>query len=68
MRNNKYILSTGLLSLLSLAAHAQNAFSSLVLSSHKYLVTTAVILIIFAGIAIFLIRLERKLKKIEKNL
>lgn len=48
-----------------LMAQAAESAPGLMMSSLKLYVVVAVLLIIFAGIAIFLIGLERRLKKLE---
>lgn len=42
--------------------------SEVILNSHKFHVTTAVIFMIMAGLIFFMIYLERKMRKIEKRI
>lgn len=66
---NKGILFITCLSCLcfSLPCLASNTLTNLVYSSQKYLVVTAVVLVIFIGIILFLLHLENRLRKLEKN-
>jgi hypothetical protein len=52
---------------LSAAAQGEQASSSLMRSHLKMYVVVAVLVIIFAGITLFLFSLERRLKKLEDN-
>jgi hypothetical protein len=57
--------------LLSFAAMAQNSsgqteMADLMRSNGKIYVVTAVIITIFAGIIIYLVRIERKMNRLEK--
>ena len=52
---------------LSAAAQGEQASSGLMRSHLKMYVVVGVLLIIFAGISLFLFSLERRLKKLEAN-
>lgn len=54
--------------LLTPAAHAATEWTDTFFSSGKYLVVVAVLAIIFAAIIVYLIRMELKLGKLEKQL
>ena len=62
------LLSIILLSLLSLPLFGQNNMNDYMRQTGKIYVVFGVILIIFIGIVIFLIRLERKIKKLENKI
>ena len=62
------LLSFIILSLLSLPLFAQNNMNDYMRQTGKIYVVFGVILIIFIGIVIFLIRLERKIKKLENKI
>ncbi len=53
--------------LMSLSALAQSPMDDLFYSSGKIYVVIAVLLIIFSGIVLYLIRLDRKISKLEKE-
>ena len=68
----KKIILTALLFISTLLVSAQDttrkpAMADLMRSNGKIYVVIAVILIIFAGLIIYLIRLDRKISKLEKN-
>ena len=62
------LLSFIILSLLSLPLFAQNNMNDYMRQTGKIYVVFGVLLIIFIGIVIFLIRLERKIKKLENKI
>ncbi len=62
------LLSFIILSLLSLPLFAQDNMNDYMRQTGKIYVVFGVILIIFIGIVIFLIRLERKIKKLENKI
>ena len=62
------LLSFIILSLLSLPLFAQNNMNDYMRQTGKIYFVFGVILIIFIGIVIFLIRLERKIKKLENKI
>ena len=68
----KKIILTALLFISTLLVFAQDttgkpAMADLMRSNGKIYVVIAVILVIFAGLIIYLIRLDRKISKLEKN-
>lgn len=63
----KFIL-TILLSLLSVATFAQPEMADALYENGKIYVVVAVVAVIFAGIIIYLISIDRKVSKIEKQL
>lgn len=68
-RMNKLNLLAALVAvLLSPAAHAATEWTDTFFSSGKYLVVVAVLAIIFAAIIVYLVRMELKLGKLEKEL
>lgn len=63
----KFIL-TILLSLLSVATFAQPEMADALYENGKIYVVVAVVAVIFAGIIVYLISIDRKVSKIEKQL
>lgn len=63
----KFIL-TILLSLISVATFAQPEMADALYENGKIYVVVAVVAVIFAGIIIYLISIDRKVSKIEKQL
>lgn len=63
----KFIL-TILLSLLSIATFAQPEMADALFENGKIYVVVAVVAVIFAGIIIYLISIDKKVSKIEKQL
>ena len=61
----KSITATIVFLLITIPCFATNSIDDLVFTSQKYVVVTAVVLVIFSGISIYLFTLERKIKKIE---
>ena len=53
--------------LLSLSAFAQTAVDDFFYSSGKIYVVIAILVIIFIGIMLYLVRLDRKITKLEKQ-
>lgn len=69
----KKVISLYLLLLLSTLSFAQNSNDAIEMadalhSSGKIYLVVAVLLIIFAGIVIFLVRIDKKVSKLEKKL
>lgn len=56
-----------LFSMVSTAQSEQTGMADLMRSNGKIYVVTAVILTIFAGIIIYLVRIERKMNRLEKE-
>ena len=70
MNKLKRIISVMILAMLSIASYAQTEVAEstdFMRSNGKIYVVIAVIVAIFAGIIIYLVRLDRKLTKLEKN-
>jgi hypothetical protein len=61
----KFISIVLLLLTSTLPCLASNPIDDLVFTSQKYIVVTAVVLVIFIGIVIYLTILERRIKKVE---
>jgi CcmD family protein len=61
------ILTLSLLQLVVFAQEKSQGLEDTLRSNGKIYVVVAVILIIFAGIILYLIRLDRKISKLEKN-
>ena len=60
-------ISALLLICMSLFGMAQDGAAELFYSSGKIYVVVAVLLIIFTGIVVYLVRLDRKITKLEKD-
>ncbi|GAB3020471.1 hypothetical protein GCM10027051_27140 [Niabella terrae] len=55
------------MSLLQVIAQAQKADTNLMYSNGRIYVVIAVLLIILLGLVLYLVRIEKKLKKLEKQ-
>lgn len=58
---------SSILMLLSLSTFAQTPMDDFFYSSGKIYIVIAVLLIIFTGLTLYLVRLDRKITKLEKN-
>jgi len=67
MKSVKKIMLLLLLSVVTFAAQAQVKEESLMRSSGRIYVVIAVILTILAGLILYLVRLEKKIGKLEKS-
>ena len=68
MRKSLFILLLSLLCLSSFAQEEGVAMADAMRNNGKIYVVVAVIATIFAGIVIYLIRLDRKISKLEKTI
>jgi hypothetical protein len=69
MKNTSRLLALLLMLLSSLVLHAQpdSSTENLMRSNGRIYVVITVILIILAGLILYLVRLDRKMSKLEKN-
>jgi hypothetical protein len=63
----KKIFSITLLSLFTVLANAQGAMADTMRENGKIYVVIAVMLTILAGLVLYLVRLDRRISKLEKN-